>query len=424
MTPIPEPSLVVLAHPLTEAAELPFSPLVLGLLAVYVLFNVSAVAAWRRRSRKPTPREPATRQHDDDPVPQGTGPRAAFWVARALGLALFVLALVAGVWGDPNQVRNIAPALTVGAGWPMVTLAALLFGGVWWWVNPYDTLARIIAPLGAGDGSGRAPDGTWAPIWWAVASASVWMAYLTVWPDALDPRTIGWALIAYTLVTSAGCLAVGRKTWLWRGEFFTIFFGLMAAVRTRGTSWTPPAGAPAVLGVVAGAALFGVFRDSDLGIFLAYGPRANLYGRIAVVIVMAVTAAAAHAAARRTNVTSVVVGLAPMAAALVVALSISRNRLTTSLQLLPIAASNPLGGDVDLFGTRFNTLQPRPLGEVGPVWLQAGLLLIGALAGLWLAHRAADRPAPDPRSARQPGGVVLLLLGTLLGVGVAAAAAI
>lgn len=419
-----EPSLVVLAHPLTEAAELPFSPLVLALLAVYVLFNVSAVAAWQRRSRTPTPREPVTGQHDDDPVPDGGGPRAAFWVARALGLALYVLALVAGVWGDPNQVRNIAPALTVGAGWPMFTLAVLLAGGLWWWVNPYDTLARAVAPLGAGDGSGRAPDGTWAPVWWAVATAAVWMAYLTVWPRALDPRTIAWALVAYTFVTISGCLAVGRKTWLWRGEFFTVFFGLLAAVRTHGTAWSPPAGAPAVLGVVAGGALLGLFRDSDLGIFLAYGPRANLYGRIAVVVFMAVTATAAHTAARRSTLTSIVVGLAPLTGALVVALSISRNRLTTSLQLLPIAASNPLGGDLDLFGTRFNSLHPRPLGEVGPVWLQVGLLLIGALAGLWLAHRAANDGIPGGRAARQPGGIVFLLLGTLLGIGVAAATAI
>lgn len=417
-----EPSVVVLAHPLTQRAELPFSPLVLALLAVYVLFTVSAVLAWRHRSRPPTSREAVARQHNDDPVPDRAWARAAFWVARAVGLGLFILVLVAGLWGDPNQLRNIAPALTIGAGWPMVTLAVLLAGGLWWWVNPYDTLARAVAPLGAGDGTGRGSDGAWAPVWWGVATAAVWMAYLTVWPDALDPRTIAWALIAYTLVTLAGCLAVGRKTWLWRGEFFTIFFGLLAAVRTHGTSWTPPAGAPAVLGVVAGGALFGLFRDSDLGIFLAYGPRANLYGRIAVVVFMAVTAAGAHAAARRSTVTCIVVGLVPMAAALVLALSISRNRLTTSLQLLPIAASNPLGGGLDLFGTRFNDLHTRPLGEVGPVWLQVGLLLIGSIAGVWLGRRAAN--TTGGRTARQPGGVVLLLLGTLLAIGVAAAAAI
>ena len=420
--------MIVLAHPLTQRAELPLSALELALLAAYILLMASAVAGWRSRARTPAPAGDAAPQgHDDDPVP-GAGPgRFAFWAVRAVGVALLLLVIGAGWLGDQNQVRNIAPALTLGAGWPLMTLAAMGLGGGWWWLNPYDTAARGVAGLGAGSGSGVAQDGSWAPVWWAIAPGALWMMYLTVWPSALVPGTIAVAAIAYLMVTLAGSLALGRKTWLWRAEFFTVFFGLLAAGR-RPDRWVPPAGAAALLGVVCGGALFGLVRDSDLGLAVAYGPNAILYSRIAIIASMLVAGVAAHWCARRVPAGTVAVCLAPMAAALVLALAVERNRFTTSLQLLPIAASNPLGGDYDLFGTRLGSLHPQPLGQVGPVWVQAAVLLIGALAGMLLARRFVARRAGSARSAaaaqRRSAGVVFGLLGTLLAVGVAAAAAI
>lgn len=417
----------VLAHPLTQRAELPLSALELALLAVYVLIIVAAIDAWRARS------SPAVSAPDDPPaasvdevVPSGAGPGVRFWAVRALALAVFVFTIVAALIGDTSQVRNIAPALTLGAGWPLVTLVALVGGGVWWWLNPFDTLGRRIAGLGAGDGSAREADGTPAPVWWAVAPAVLWMIYLTVWPSALDPRTLGRAMVLYTLLTLAGCLAVGRRTWLERGEFFTVFFGLLSSARSTQHRWIPPAGSAAVLAVVSGGALFGLFRDSDLGTFLAYGPTSRLYSRIALLLFLAVAAGSAELAARRAAPGAMTVALAPLTAALVVALALARNRLTTSLQLIPIAASNPLGGDLDLFGTRYNGLNPVPLGEVGLVWAQAAVLVAGAVAGIVLARRWSGRGgAAEPRTlARRTRGVVFVVLGTYLGIAVAATAAI
>ena len=417
---------VVLAHPLTQRAELPLSALELAAFAVYLLLMATAATGWLL-ARRPPPPHVEPHDHDDDPAPKDGPGRIAVWIVRAVGVALLVLVVVAGWWGNPNQVRNIAPALTLGAGWPVLTAAAVTLGGVWWWLNPYDTVARGIADFGAGAGSGRNADGTWAPVWWAIAPGAIWMMYLTVWPSALAPPTIANVAVLYLLVTLTGCLALGRKTWLWRAEFFTVFFGLLAAAR-RPRHWAPPAGSAALLGVVCGGALFGLFRDSDLGLSIAYGRNANLYSRIAIIAFMAVAGIAAHRGARRSLPGAVTAGLAPMAAALVVALAVERNRLTTSLQLLPITASDPLGGDFDLFGTRMGGLHPQPLGAIGPVWLQMGVLLLGALAGMLLARRfALLRSGATPEAAktqRRVGGVVFVLLGTLLGVGVAAAAAI
>lgn len=416
--------LVVLAHPLTQQAELPVSPLVLALGALYVLLMVAAIARRRWNSDAADAGAAVVWRPDEQDAPSAGVRGVLFWATRAVSLALFALAIVAGRVGDPSQLGNIAPALTIGAGWPLVTLGAILGGRVWWWINPFDTLARPVSQLGAGEGTASSGDEPWAPVWWALVPAALWMMYLTVWPSGLDPRSIGWTLPAYTLVTLAGCLGLGRRTWLWRGEFFTVFFGLLAAVRLRRTRWNPPAGAPAVLGVVAGGALFGLFRISDLGAFLVYGPRANLYAILGVVAVMSVAAVVAERSSRKLGRGALAVGLTPIAAGLVLALAVSRSRLMTSVQLLAVLASDPLGQGLDLFGTRNNGINPVLFGIAGPVWLQAGLLLAGAVAGFLLALHFSRTMTGAAATRRRTTGVILSLLGTFLAVGVAAAAAI
>ena len=412
------PTLAVqLAHPLTERGELPVSPLFLAALALCLFIGAAQLGQRVARPADPAPAERGETQRD---VPRG-GRAVAFWAVRALGLALVVLAATAGRFGNPNQVRNIAPALTVGAGWPLLIVATAAFGRVWWWLNPHDTLARPLAPLGAGHGSDVDDDGRWAPVWWAAATGAGWMLYLTVWPGALDPRTIAGALLLYTVATLAACLTLGRRTWLWRGEVFTVFFGLLAAVRRRGVRWRPPAGAPAVLGVLSGGALFGLFHDSAMGTVVAYAH--PLYRGLAAVAFLVLGAVVAERAARRTAYGAAAMALAPVAASLLLALSVARNRLTTSLQLLPITASNPFGGELDLFGTRFDPIYTQPLGPTGPVWVQAGILMGGHAVGIVLflwAMRRSDGAAGVPRRSR---GVITSLLGTSLCIAVATAAA-
>lgn len=426
-----DPSVVVLAHPLTQQAELPVSPLVLALLAVYVLVMVAAIA--RRRPKDAAEGTDPAPVHDlqgwapdGNDTPADLPARTLFWVLRTLGLALFVLVVIAARLGSPNQLINIAPALTIGAGWPLVVIGALVIGPVWWWINPFDTLARPLSVLGAGDGSAKGDDRPWGSVWWAVVPALLWMLYLTAWPSGLAPRSIGWTLITYALVTLAGCLALGRRTWLWRGEFFTVFFGLLGALRRHGARWTPPPGAAALLGVVAGGTLFGLVRVSDLAGFLAYGLRADPYAWIVGLGVMALAGVLSERGARRAAPAVLVVALVPLTGALVLALSLSRNRFTTSLQLLPILASNPFGGNLNLFGTATNGINPAPLGLVGTVWLQAALLVSGAVAGVLLGLRAGRRSGNGlgRLPSRRTTGVVLGVVGTFLALGVAAAAAI
>ena len=399
---------IVLAHPLTQSWELPVSPLFLSALALCAL-GATAWAAARSPGEPTAPDDPPA-----EPVEVAEGP--LFWLGRAVGLALLVLAILAGRFGSEAELSNITPALVMGAGWPLLVLASAALGNVWDRLNPFDTLARAIAPLGAGDGTDAQ-----ANLTWSLPAALVWVAYLTMWPNHLAPRSISNALLIYTVFTLAGVLAFGRRTWLAGGEVFTVFFGLIARVRRQGSPASLPDGAHLVLAVLCGGFVYGLLRDSQLLIDIGYGPRSTLYSALAlvasVVVTVALTVAAYRGAQRRNVGAAIVVGLVPAAAALAFALALARNRFTTSLQLVPVLSSDPLGQGIDLVGTRDWVLNARPLGIVGLLTVQAVVVLAGCLLGAVFATRRARSSARTAPAT--PSGV----LAVLLAVAVAAIAA-
>ena len=403
--------MIVLAHPLTQSWELPVSPMFVVAVAVCLLAGATALAlrpAFAARAATPSPSTPTE------------GP--LFWLGRALGLALLVFAVVVGRFGHPAELSNMAPALIVGAGWPVLVLAAALVGDVWRRLNPFDTIGRALAPLGAGEGTDDALN-----LAWAVPAAGLWVAYLTMWPNHLAPRTVAGALIVYTVATAAGVLAFGRRTWLSSGEVFTVFFGLIATVRRYGTAATMPAGAHLVLGVLCGGFVYGLLRDSQLLLGIGYGPRATVYSALALAATVALTVGAAHLAQRRAQrhgaQSAVAVALVVAAGALAITLALARNRLTTSLQLLPVLASDPMGRGHNLFGTTDWVLQGRPLGIAGLLLVQLCILTLGcALAGV-LAARIVRRLAVDrPRLAVSPAVQLLALVLAVAAAGVSATA--
>ena len=90
-----------------------------------------------------------------------------------------------------------------------------------------------------------------------------------------------------------------------------------------------------------------------------------------------------------------------------------RNRLTTTVQLLPGLLGDPLGRGWDLLGPALDGLDPAPLGVRGLILAQLGVVLAGHLAGaIVVATRTGQR-------AREP---VAVSLGVLAGAAVIAIA--
>ncbi|HET8959301.1 hypothetical protein [Nocardioides sp.] len=323
------------------------------------------------------------------------------WAARTVSLAALLLAVVAGRVGVDDELENVAPALTVGAGLPLLVVGCLVLGRLWRWVDPWDTLARLVAP---GDRS-QAP----GHVWPAVALVIPWLWYLSVYPRSLDPRAVGLALASYTVVVLAGCLAWGRVRTLSCGEPLGALLSWVGLIPRRQLSgWQPPAGAAALLGVVIGGLLFGAVRRTGIWSPVAVLPAADLYATGGLLVSCALGGAATHLAARSGSPEQRAVAvraLVPVAAGIAIAVSVARNRLFTSVQLLPGLIGDPLGRGWDLLGAPTAGLDAAPLGAVGLVVLQ---LVIVALAHLLTAATVPRTLVGDERLP-----VIVLLAGSV-----------
>jgi hypothetical protein len=317
---------------------------------------------------------------------------------RALAFGLAGLAVVAGRVGSEDQLRNIAPALLVGAGWPLLVLGSVVLGPVWRWLDPWDGAGRA---LGQREVARQPSPPSSEHVWPALAPALLWGWYLGAYADALSPRAVGGALGVYSIVTVAGCLAFGRVAWLSRTEVFGLLFGWTARLRRgRLVSWAPPAGTEAVLGALAGGLLFGVVRRSSLWGTLNVVPLSTLYATAGVVVACALGAGilvALERWARRLGAAgSVAAASVPAVAAVIISVAMARNRLLTSVQLLPILASDPFGVGWDLFGTAGWAIQPDPIGDGGRALVQALTLVAGHVVGAVVLGRRVRREVRLP----------------------------
>jgi hypothetical protein len=365
------PHVLLLAHPLTERDVLPFSPLVAAVLGACLVVGIGFGLASVRRAARP-PRGPGV-QSWIDPLPRRARP------PRALGVAALGAALVAGRLGVDSELENLAPALGVGISWPLLVILSATFGPVWRYLDPWDSIARVVDSRPSLD-----PDTDVYPM---VAAALAWVWYVSANPDPFSPRDVGFALALYTIATLTGCFLVGRAAWLRRGEVFGSFFAWCALLPTRRLPlWTPPRGAAVVLGVLYGGLMFGTVRNSELWGELNVVARADLYSALGLIAaaglgVLVLTISERWASGRGAAGTAAA-ACVPATAGLAVALALTRNRFTTSLQLLPGLLGDPLGRGWDLLGEPGRGLDPAPLGEAGLVALQLVVLAAGAIAGV------------------------------------------
>jgi hypothetical protein len=383
---LPRPHLAgTLAHPLTQPFDLPVSPLVAAAAGAVLVFVVALI--WPRARRD-------GRERRDAVTASWAGPLSAPQIAaRVTAVSLLALSIAAGRLGGDDELENLAPALVVGVAWPLLFLVSVAVGPIWRWTDPWDTVARATAP--------SRNDLPGASVWPAALVALAWVWYLSAYADTLSPRSVGAILALHTVFTVAGCLALGRERWLSSAEPLGIALSWMALLpRRRLSDWNPPRGAEALLGVLAGGVLFGAIRRSELWGGLNAVDHATALATLGVVVSSGVVAAmlvwfarqADHQGARGSTARVAV----PAIAAIVLAVAMDRNRLSTSLQLLPGLLGDPFGRGWDLFGEAGAGLDPAPLGTTGLSIVQFSVLLTGHLAGAVVLARGVDRGSREP----------------------------
>lgn len=361
------PTEAVVAHPESSHPHVAFPVLLVALGAVLVVVLVAATVPSRERT---TP---------DGAAPAGPGTASwsggltpAQWVTRAFAVSVLGLVVLAGRLGSDDELENLAPALVVGVGWPLLVLGSLLCGTLWRWVDPWDTIGRLID---RDDLSTPPPH-----VWPAVALAVPWMWYLSAYSRPLDPRSVGVAVAIYSVATISGAMAFGRARWLGSAEPLGLLLSWVGRVPRRSLGdWQPPRGAGALLGLLMAGLLFGALRRSA---WFSDGLPADSWGAsMAGVVIACAIGAGLGTLAHRAGSTpaqraAAVQVLVPAVAGVVLAVALARNRLFTSVQLLPGLLGDPLGRGWDLLGEPTARLDPAPLGVGGLIALQLCLVAL------------------------------------------------
>jgi hypothetical protein len=372
-------------------------PVLLLAFAGFTLVLVTGLAVRRAASLRPAA---------DPPLASWEGSlTGAQKVVRAVSLAVTVLCIVAARTGSPSELDNLAPALVLGVGWPLLFLGALLAPGLWRWTDPWDTAARL---LDRADRSGPSDDVRPAVV---VALPLLW--FLAVHRNPLDPRDLGLALAVYVIAMVAGSMALGRHRWLSSADPVGIVLTWIGRARpARASGRRTPQGLAALLGVVAAGTLTGLLRRTEawsevldptdqLTTTLAWLACTALGAALVTVLAQLAEAGGPRdrTEGRQPARSVVVLAFAPAVAGIVVAAALARNRLTNSLQLLPGLVGDPFGRGWELLGDV--GLEPAPL---DPVALLATQLAVVTACHLWGAVTVARLL---PRPSRLAGLVLL-----------------
>ena len=193
---------------------------------VFGLFAGSARTMWRARQIDLLATAPGRA------IAQSSLVRAVLLSIRLAAFGVFILAVVAGLTGDQNPYRNIAPTLVWVIFWVGLVYISALVGNLWDLINPWRTLfegaERLYRLMGGGELSPRLPYPPAAGIWPACLLFLVFAWIELVYPSPAVPAHIAWFATAYSLLTLAGMVAFGREIWLRHGELFSVAFGTFA----------------------------------------------------------------------------------------------------------------------------------------------------------------------------------------------------
>jgi hypothetical protein len=152
---------------------------------------------------------------------------------KLLGLAAFIVTIVAGFRGDQNPYKNIAPTMVWIIGWVGLAYVSAFVGNLWAVINPWRTIFESVETIYCGvTGRPALSLGLRYPaalgVWPAVALLLVFAWIELVYPNPAVPRTIASLAVAYSILTFAAMFLFGCERWLERGEVFALVFGTFA----------------------------------------------------------------------------------------------------------------------------------------------------------------------------------------------------
>lgn len=152
---------------------------------------------------------------------------------RLASVALFVLLILTGLFGNQNETRNLAPTLVWVIWWVGLAYVSALVGNLWALINPWkvlftwaDSAYRAVVP--AGRLARHLPYPKALGIWPGVVLFLAFAWVELVFADSAVPAKLAGLTLLYSVVTWTGMVLFGRDVWLRHGEAFSLVFGLLS----------------------------------------------------------------------------------------------------------------------------------------------------------------------------------------------------
>jgi hypothetical protein len=153
-------------------------------------------------------------------------------VAQGVAVALLLLVVTAGLIGDQNPTRNIAPIWIWVIWWVGFAYVSALAGNLWAAVNPWAAIfawAEALARRASGDGLALGlPYPRWLGMWPAIVLFTAFAWIELVYSGRTVPAQLALMVAAYSLITWTGMILFGRGVWLRHADPFAALFGLLA----------------------------------------------------------------------------------------------------------------------------------------------------------------------------------------------------
>ena len=388
-------------------------------------------------------------------------------VLQALSVLLLLLCIATGLFGNRDPFRNFSMTFFWVVFLLGFTYLTALIGNLYAAVNPW----RVMSEALARPAQGRLRYPAWLGDWPALA-----LYLLFIWFELFGmgrPQPLATLLLAYTALNFAGVWLVGTRAWFQHCEFFSVFLRLIALMAPlhyqraesagkRGTLQLRapfagllqerPAGISTLVFALAmlSTTAFDGLRATQWWVSLFWSDPSGLVTALAGTHPMR-----AYASLRPWYIgwetfwllASPFIYLAVYLACIALARQLTRSPRTLrelaldfGYSLLPIAlvyhlthyatlmltqglkiislSSDPFGWGWDLFGTAM-LLRAPILPGMGLVWhAQVGLILLGHIVSVVIAHRIALRVLPTRRQAllSQLPMLLLMVLFTVAGL--------
>jgi len=146
----------------------------------------------------------------------------------AISFLFLVLLVAAGLFGTRDPLENPLPLTVWTLWWGGLTALQALIGNIWAVLNPWIAPARLLRRvLGLAHPPLAYPQ--WLGLWPAVLFflAFAWFELVDPAPD--DPARLAMIVVGYAAVNLAATLIFGYRDWSRRGEFLSVFFGMISA---------------------------------------------------------------------------------------------------------------------------------------------------------------------------------------------------